>query len=63
VRVKFPSLPKDDASSYWARVVVPIAGPDRGFYALPEVGDEVICAFEHGDIQRPYVLGQTLKGD
>jgi uncharacterized protein involved in type VI secretion and phage assembly len=34
-----------------------MAGATRGFYYLPEVNDEVLLAFEHGDAQRPYVMG------
>lgn len=30
---------------------------DRGVYLLPEIGDEVLLAFEHGDIRYPYVVG------
>jgi uncharacterized protein involved in type VI secretion and phage assembly len=56
VKVKFPWL-ADDAESTWARVVAPMAGPERGFYWLPEVNDEVLVAFEHNDINFPYVLG------
>jgi uncharacterized protein involved in type VI secretion and phage assembly len=39
-----------------------MAGPGRGFYCLPEIDDEVLVAFEHGDIRRPYVLGALWNG-
>ncbi|MGZ6613089.1 MAG: phage baseplate assembly protein V [Solirubrobacteraceae bacterium] len=56
VMVKFPWL-DDDAVSTWARTITPMAGDTRGFYAIPEVGDEVLVAFEHGRVDFPYVLG------
>lgn len=61
VRVKFPSL-TDEHASYWARVVAPGAGQNRGFDCLPEINDEVLVAFEHGDMHRPYVLGGVWNG-
>ncbi len=41
----------------WARVAVPMAGKNRGFYFMPDVGDEVLLAFDHGDVHSPYVIG------
>jgi phage protein D len=61
VKVKFPWL-DDSFVSDWARVVAPDAGPDRGFYFLPEIDDEVLVAFEHGDIHKPYILGRLWNG-
>lgn len=61
VKVKFPWLAEDEEST-WARVASPMAGQDRGFYYLPEVNDEVLVAFEHGDIHRPYILGALWNG-
>ncbi len=55
VRVTFPHL--GDQESYWARLVTLMAGADRGSRFVPEVGDEVLVAFEQGDPRRPYVLG------
>lgn len=43
--------------SAWARVAVPMAGQFSGFYHLPKPGDEVLVAFEHGDINAPYIIG------
>ncbi|MEB3828871.1 VgrG-related protein [Phormidium sp. CCY1219] len=61
VRVKFPTLTEEHESN-WARVVAIGAGSARGFDCLPEVNDEVLVAFEHGDIHRPYVLGGVWNG-
>lgn len=61
VKVKFPWL-SDTDESYWARVVAPMAGKERGLYFLPEVGDEVLVAFEHGNIEFPYILGALWNG-
>ncbi|MBD2455012.1 VgrG-related protein [Nostoc sp. FACHB-87] len=61
VRVKFPTLTEEHESN-WARVVSVGAGPSRGFDCLPEINDEVLVAFEHGDIHRPYVIGGVWNG-
>lgn len=61
VKVKFPWLSDVDEST-WARVAAPMAGNQRGAYFLPEVGDEVLVAFEHGDVRFPYVLGSLWNG-
>ena len=62
-RVKM-SLPwmADQVESDWARVVAPMAGPGRGVYFLPEVNDEVLVAFEHGNPDMPFVLGGLWNG-
>ncbi len=56
IKLKFPWL-SDQEESNWARLAVPTAGGDRGFYFLPDVGDEVLVAFEHGNPNAPYVVG------
>ncbi|MFN6486777.1 MULTISPECIES: VgrG-related protein [unclassified Nostoc] len=61
VKVKFPTLTEEHTSD-WARVVAVGAGKNRGFDCLPEVNDEVLVGFEHGDIHRPYVIGGVWNG-
>jgi phage protein D len=61
VKVKFPWL-DGDLESQWARVVGPGAGDNRGIYWLPEVNDEVLVAFEQGDMSRPVVIGGLWNG-
>lgn len=61
VRLKFPWRGAND-ESYWARIAVPMAGSDRGTYFLPERDDEVLVAFENGDINYPYVIGSLWNG-
>ncbi|MEO0755748.1 MAG: VgrG-related protein [Cyanobacteria bacterium J06648_16] len=61
VRVKLPSLTEDHMSN-WARIVTVGAGGTRGVDWLPEVNDEVLVGFEHGDIHRPYIIGGVWNG-
>jgi uncharacterized protein involved in type VI secretion and phage assembly len=61
VKVSFPWLNQTDESN-WARVATMMTGKDRGTWFLPEVGDEVLVAFEHGDVQFPYVVGSLWNG-
>jgi phage baseplate assembly protein gpV len=56
VKVKYPWLNEQEAS-FWARIAVPMAGPGRGTYVLPEIDDQVLVVFEHGDIDRPIIIG------
>ena len=56
VKVKFPWL-DDTLTSAWARLCAPGAGNNYGAYFLPEINDEVMVAFEHGDINFPYIVG------
>lgn len=46
-----------DFETDWVRIVAPMAGADRGICFVPEVGDEVLVAFDRDDIRYPYVLG------
>ncbi|APW35237.1 type VI secretion system Vgr family protein [Prevotella intermedia] len=52
----------------WVRVMTPDAGKsgdvssNRGFVFIPEVGDQVLLGFRHGDPGRPYVMGSLFNG-
>jgi uncharacterized protein involved in type VI secretion and phage assembly len=61
VKVRYPwhERPRD---TYWARVATPMAGSRRGVQFIPEEGDEVLVAFERGDLRVPYVVGSLWSG-
>lgn len=61
VKVRLPTLTEEHESN-WARIVALGAGNSRGFDWLPEIEDEVLVGFEHGDIHRPYVIGSVWNG-
>lgn len=48
--------------SYWAPVATMMGGNTRGSWFMPEKGDDVLVAFEHGDFDRPYVVGFLWNG-
>ena len=62
VKVKFPWL-ADTEESNWARPASAGGGSQRGLIVLPEVNDEVLVAFEHGDMSRPYIIGGLWNGN
>jgi len=61
VKLSFPWRDADD-ESYWARIATNMSGDGYGTYFLPEVGDEVLVAFENGDIHSPVVVGSLWTG-
>ena len=61
IKVRLPSLSDIDETN-WARIAVPMAGKNRGFYFLPEIDDEVLVAFEHGNPRFPLILGALWNG-
>jgi phage protein D len=61
VKLKFPWL-SDNDESWWARVMAPGAGKNRGVFFMPEINDEVLVAFDQGNFNYPVVLGGLYNG-
>lgn len=61
VCVTVPIRDKEANELKWARVTMPSSGSKWGCYFLPETGDQVLLAFEHGNIESPYVIGCVPK--
>ncbi|SDH92603.1 type VI secretion system Vgr family protein [Mucilaginibacter gossypii] len=68
VKVKFKWQCTANDVTEWLRVVSPDAGSsdkvskNRGFVFIPEVGDQVLVAFEEGNIARPVIIGSMFSG-
>ena len=60
VKVSLPSV--SEVETFWAPVLVPSAGNERGLSMLPVAGEQVIVAFENGDPSFPLVLGSVFNG-
>jgi phage baseplate assembly protein gpV len=56
VQVQLPAIDGLDLSP-WARVATPAASLASGIYWIPNVEDEVLVAFEQGDLNAPYIIG------
>ena len=61
VKVKIPILSEQDSST-WAPIVMQGAGKNRGWFFIPEPDDEVVVVFEHGDLNRPLIIGSLWNG-
>jgi type VI secretion system secreted protein VgrG len=61
-RLKIQYHWQEEGATAWTRMMTPYTGKDRGLMFLPEVGDEVVVAFENGDPERPIVIGSVWNG-
>lgn len=67
IKVKFKWECQTNDPTEWLRVVSPNAGSgdtgkNRGFHVIPEKGDQVVIAFEEGNVARPVVMGSVYHG-
>ena len=62
VRVQFIWQEKHQTKTPWIRVVQPHTGADKGFYFIPEIGEEVWVDFEDQNAERPFVVGSNYNG-
>ena len=61
VCVTIPVRDEEANELKWARVAMPSHGKSWGMYFQPEIGDQVLLAFEQGNIEKPYVIGCVPK--
>jgi len=68
IKVQFKWQCQSNDVTEWLRVMTPDAGSsgqvskNRGFVFIPEKGDQVVVAFEEGNIARPFVMGSVFHG-
>jgi len=56
ILVRLPMIDTEE-QGVWARIATVGAGDNRGYVFRPEIGDEVIVGFIHGDPNQPIILG------
>lgn len=61
VQVSFPFLGGQN-QSFWAPIATLMTGSGRGSWFMPDIGDEVLVAFNQEDVNHPYVLGFLWNG-
>ena len=61
IKVGFSSPGRAQRVEVWARLSMPMAGPDCGFWFVPEIGDEVLLAFGR-DEREVFVIGGLWNG-
>ena len=61
VKLKIPILSEQD-TTFWCPIIMLGAGKNRGWFFIPELNDEVLVMFEHGDLNRPLVVGALWNG-
>jgi len=61
VKLKIPVL-SDQDTTFWCPIIMLGAGKNRGWFFIPDKDDEVLVMFEHGDLNRPLVVGALWNG-
>ena len=56
------NAPASDALGVWLRVMTPVAGGNWGGHMTPRPGQEVLVAFQNGNIDRPVIVGAAYNG-
>ena len=56
IKVQFPWQKHRSTSTPWIKLQTPYSGAGKGFYMIPELGEEVLVGFEGGDPERPFML-------
>jgi len=62
VKVQFAWQQNDNTVSPWTRIITPHSGKEKGFYFIPEIGEEMLVAFEGGNAEKPYIIGSLYHG-
>lgn len=64
IEVRFPWLSSEGDRDVraWATLCTPYADDNQGLAILPEVGSQVVVAFEAGNWRRPYIVGCAWNG-
>ena len=62
VRVQMMWLEAGSEKTPWIRLLQPHSGSGKGFYFVPEIGEEVLVGFQGGNAEKPYVIGTQYNG-
>ena len=62
VRVQFPWQEEKNQMTPWIRLIQPHSGAGKGFYFIPEIGEEVLVGFESQNAEKPFVMGTHYNG-
>ncbi|MDR3025148.1 phage baseplate assembly protein V [Chryseobacterium sp.] len=62
VRVQFPWQEEKNQMTPWLRLIQPHSGAGKGFYFVPEIGEEVLVGFESQNAEKPFVMGMHYNG-
>ncbi|WP_046245302.1 type VI secretion system Vgr family protein [Hymenobacter terrenus] len=63
VRYYWPVQDQQDAETSWIRGVTPYSGDGKGQMFNPEIGSQVLVAYEDGMAEQPFVVGNMVHGN